>query len=243
MPATIRLLSQTVTKIFLLHTYLIKEPRVEDQQQKRGTHVSTVKQSTRVQTDTDTARCALGWHVMALHCTVLRARELFVLRMRTLAIQHPYPWGKSAIPNKENSPPCPGWGEVGANIDRCIISGSMTRISVSLTGVSTQVTRLVTVELPKGNCEVVLKSLSKSLDKESIRVDGIGHATITEVSYQVEREERAQFLPFFLPPFLCFTAFPVSLLLPLSSSPPSLPSGGSGDTGGGSLCHGQQGSS
>ena len=28
---------------------------------------------------TDTARCALGWHVMALHCTVLRARELFEL--------------------------------------------------------------------------------------------------------------------------------------------------------------------
>ena len=69
---------------------------------------------------TDTARYALGWHVMALHCTVLRARELFVLRMRTLAIQYPDPWGKSAIPNKENSPPCPGWGEVGANIDRCI---------------------------------------------------------------------------------------------------------------------------
>ena len=60
---------------------------------------------------------------MALHCTVLRARELFVLRMRTLAIQYPDPWGKSAIPNKENSPPCPGWGEVGANIDRCITNG------------------------------------------------------------------------------------------------------------------------
>ena len=49
---------------------------------------------------------------MALHCTstVLRARKLFELRMRTLAIQYPDPWGKSAIPNKENSPPCPGWG-------------------------------------------------------------------------------------------------------------------------------------
>ena len=58
---------------------------------------------------------------MSWHCTVLRARELFVLHMRTLAIQYPDPWGKSAIPNKENSPPCPGWGEVGANIDRCII--------------------------------------------------------------------------------------------------------------------------
>ena len=40
--------------------------------------------------------------------------------MRTLAIQYPDPWGKSAIPNKENSPLCPGLGEVGANIDRCI---------------------------------------------------------------------------------------------------------------------------
>ena len=48
-----------------------------------------------------------------------------------------------------------------------------------------QVTRLVRVELEKGDCEVVLKSLSKSLDKESIRVDGIGPASITEVSYQV----------------------------------------------------------
>ena len=57
---------------------------------------------------------------MALHCTVLRARELFVLRMRTLAIQYPDPWGKSAIPNKENSPPCPGWRGVEANIDRSI---------------------------------------------------------------------------------------------------------------------------
>ena len=57
---------------------------------------------------------------MSWHCTVLRARELFVLRMRTLTIQYPDPWGKSAIPNKENSPPCPGRGEVGANIDRCI---------------------------------------------------------------------------------------------------------------------------
>ena len=40
--------------------------------------------------------------------------------MRTLAIQYPDPWGKPAIPNKEHSPPCPGWGGVGANIDRHI---------------------------------------------------------------------------------------------------------------------------
>ena len=60
---------------------------------------------------------------MSWHCTaVLHARELFVLRMRTLAIQYPDRWGKSAIPNKENSPLCPGWGEVGANIDRCKIA-------------------------------------------------------------------------------------------------------------------------
>ena len=50
---------------------------------------------------------------MSWHCTVLRARELFVLRMRTLTIQYPDPWGKSAIPNKENSPPCPGRGVRG----------------------------------------------------------------------------------------------------------------------------------
>ena len=42
------------------------------------------------------------------------------------------------------------------------------------------------VELGVGECEVVLKSLSKALDKESIRIDGIGPASITEVSYQVE---------------------------------------------------------
>ena len=116
MPATILLLSQTVTKNFLLHTYLIK---------KHESRTNTEARDTRIdgQTEysiTDTARCALGWHVMALHCSVLRARELFVLRMRTLAIQYPDPWCKSAIPNKENSPPCPGWGEVGFNIDRCI---------------------------------------------------------------------------------------------------------------------------
>ena len=67
-------------------------------------------------------RARLACHGTALYCTPRRrARELFVLRMRTLAIQYPDPWGKSAIPNKENSPPCPGWGEVEANIDRCII--------------------------------------------------------------------------------------------------------------------------
>ncbi len=32
---------------------------------------------------------------------------------------------------------------------------------------------------------MVLKNLSKSLDKDSVRVDGIGPASITEVSYQV----------------------------------------------------------
>ena len=53
---------------------------------------------------------------MALHCTVLRARELFILRMCTLVIQYPDPWGKSAIPNKENSPPCPGWGVWGLTL-------------------------------------------------------------------------------------------------------------------------------
>lgn len=48
-----------------------------------------------------------------------------------------------------------------------------------------QVTRVVRVELDRGDCEVVLKNLSKALDKDSIRVDGIGPASITEVSFQV----------------------------------------------------------
>lgn len=48
-----------------------------------------------------------------------------------------------------------------------------------------QVTRLVKVELCTGDKEVVLKNLSKSLDKDSVRVDGIGPASITEVSFQV----------------------------------------------------------
>ena len=52
---------------------------------------------------------------------ILTGHALRVFRMRTLAIQYPDPWGKPAIPNKENSPPCPGWGGWGANIDRCII--------------------------------------------------------------------------------------------------------------------------
>ena len=49
---------------------------------------------------------------------ILMGHALRVFRMRTSAIQYPDPWDKLAIPNKENSPPCPGWG--GANIDRCI---------------------------------------------------------------------------------------------------------------------------
>ena len=48
-----------------------------------------------------------------------------------------------------------------------------------------QVTRVVAVELGKGEGEVVLKNLSKSLDKDSVRVDGIGPASVTEVSFQV----------------------------------------------------------
>ena len=51
---------------------------------------------------------------------ILTGHALRVFRMRTLAIQYPDPWGKPAIPNKENSPPCLGWGGVGANIDRRI---------------------------------------------------------------------------------------------------------------------------
>ena len=135
MPATIRLLSQTMTNKFLLHTYKIATSRGPTQ--KRGTRVSTVKQSTRVQTDTDTARCALGWHVMALHCTVLRARELFVLRMRTLAIQYPdpWPWGKSAslpFQTRKILHPAPGGGRWGLTLigalilsNECLFYGAM----------------------------------------------------------------------------------------------------------------------
>ena len=54
----------------------------------------------------------------------LTGHALRVFRMHILAIQYPEspdPWGKPAIPNNENSPPCPrlGWGG-GANIDRRI---------------------------------------------------------------------------------------------------------------------------
>ena len=45
--------------------------------------------------------------------------------------------------------------------------------------------RLVALKLDVGDVEVVLKNLSKSLDKDSVRVDGIGPASITEVSFQV----------------------------------------------------------
>lgn len=41
------------------------------------------------------------------------------------------------------------------------------------------------VELKEGGAEVILKKLSKSLDKDSVRVDGIGPASVTEVSFQV----------------------------------------------------------
>jgi hypothetical protein len=53
------------------------------------------------------------------------------------------------------------------------------------------VTRLVKVELGAGDKEVVLKNLSKSLDKDSVRVDGIGPASITEVSFQVRISHHA----------------------------------------------------
>ena len=43
------------------------------------------------------------------------------------------------------------------------------------------------VELKEGGAEVVLKKLSKSLDKDSVRVDGIGPASVTEVSFQVDK--------------------------------------------------------
>ena len=42
------------------------------------------------------------------------------------------------------------------------------------------------VDLKEGGAEVVLKKLSKSLDKDSVRVDGIGPASVTEVSFQVD---------------------------------------------------------
>ena len=45
--------------------------------------------------------------------------------------------------------------------------------------------RLVDLDLEAGDVEVVLKNLSKSLDKDSVRVDGIGPASISEVSFQV----------------------------------------------------------
>ena len=58
-----------------------------------------------------------------------------------------------------------------------------------------EVTRCVEVRLEAGEGEVVLKSLSRSLDKDSVRVDGIGPGSITEVSFQelaVSEEEAAQ---------------------------------------------------
>ena len=44
---------------------------------------------------------------------ILTGHALRAFCMRTLAIQYPDPWGKPAIPNKGNSPPCPGWGGGG----------------------------------------------------------------------------------------------------------------------------------
>ena len=39
-----------------------------------------------------------------------------VFRMHTLVIQYSDPWGKPAIPNKKNSPPCPGCGGWGLTL-------------------------------------------------------------------------------------------------------------------------------
>ena len=78
--------------------------------QKRGTRVSTVKQYS----STDTARCALGWHVMALHCTP---------RTRTIRIAHAHfsdsisdPWGKSDIQTRKIPHPAPGGGRWGLTL-------------------------------------------------------------------------------------------------------------------------------
>lgn len=46
-------------------------------------------------------------------------------------------------------------------------------------------TRVLKIKLGVGDGEVMLKNLSKSLDKDSLRVDGLGPASITEVSFQV----------------------------------------------------------
>ena len=84
----------------------------------------------------------------------LTGHALRVFRMRTLAIQYPDPCGKPAIPNKENSPPCPGWGwGVGTNIDtdRRIRSGyffnffllQLSKVIVDVSGSRTS----------RGNCD------------------------------------------------------------------------------------------
>ena len=66
----------TVTRIFFT-IRINKIATSREPTQKRGTRVSTVKQSTRVRTQRDA--CYIGWHGMALHCTVLRARELIII--------------------------------------------------------------------------------------------------------------------------------------------------------------------
>ncbi|XP_065920409.1 protein F37C4.5-like [Dysidea avara] len=58
-----------------------------------------------------------------------------------------------------------------------------------------EVTREISLQLESGPQEVVLTKLSKSIDKDSVRVDGVGPASITEVSFQeisVTAEEEAQ---------------------------------------------------
>ena len=126
MPATIWLLSQTVTKKILLHTYLIKWPRVEDQHRSEE---HAYRRSNRVLEYRHRAmRARLACHGTALYCT--HACELYVLRMRTLTIQYPDPCGKSVIPNKENSPPCPGWGRWGLTLIGTLVFESSAARSV-----------------------------------------------------------------------------------------------------------------
>lgn len=58
-----------------------------------------------------------------------------------------------------------------------------------------EVTREIALQLEVGTQEVVLTKLSKSLDKDSVRVDGVGPASIVEVSFQeisITAEEEAQ---------------------------------------------------
>ena len=115
---------------------------------------------------------------------ILTGHALRVFRMRTLVIQYPDPWGKPAIPNKENSPSYPGWGRWGLTLIGALHTHTHTHThSLSLS---------LSLSLPRER-EIKERQLAEQerLFKERERVIRERERVIREREYR-ERQRREQ---------------------------------------------------